>query len=286
MWNEKHSQEFEIIKNDKKESAENLKSARQWFKEQLETVKFENLSEEQKSVFFKEMFVSFGNISVAKTGGAKGYLVQLKNLFYLGRYYNIHLLPLKYIEKTQNQAVLESIAHETWQNYRDYGFIPKEPIEDAIRRGQKKMVHPKEKDDYGKNARREPMERVSKLLPSNKTLDKGDNYESATNNYLSNIDMQKLINAKNMQKVADYLKHSVTSFLTKENIATVKRTGPSEQLIKDFSKQSIEQPLILTSLFPIHKPGIGIITHYDIYKNQNKETPSIIEDIAKTILMK
>ena len=122
-WNEQHNTFLEILKKDKDATTAEIKKARDWYKDQLKKVSFEQLSEKDKSSCFKEFFVAFGNTKSPKTGGLKGYIVQIKNLLFLGRYYNIHTLPLEYIQWKNDdikfQKKISLLAYATWRDYRE-----------------------------------------------------------------------------------------------------------------------------------------------------------------------
>jgi hypothetical protein len=64
-WREKHIEQFEKIKQDKK-SEQDLAQARDWYANQLDRIDFDGLTEEEKASFFTESFIAFGNISSKK----------------------------------------------------------------------------------------------------------------------------------------------------------------------------------------------------------------------------
>lgn len=281
-WEENHKPKFDIIKNYKKASTEDFQSSRQWFKEQLEKVKFADLSEQQKSTFFIEMLVAFGNISAEKTGDSKGYWVPLKNAFYLGRYFNIHALPLDYVEK--KRATLENIARETWRRICKFKITPKEQIDEALRKGLTKISQSDEKEIYGNNAPRISVERLSKQLPYGGSLDKNDDFETAMFKILSKMDLPKLTKVKSQEEFMDFYK----GMLETTGIDKVINNGEKEDAKNLLLNQGtgainalIELSPMLAPFFPIYKPGTGLLTHYDFYeaKKSLKELP--LENILK-----
>ena len=231
------------------------------------------------------MLVAFGNISAEKTGDSKGYWVPLKNAFYLGRYFNIHALPLDYVEK--NRAILESMAHETWRRICKFKITPKEQIDEALRRGLTKISQSEEKEIYGNNAPRISVERLSQQLPYGSSLDKNDDFETATIKMFSRFDLPKLTKVKTLEEFMDFCK----GMLETTGIDKVINHGEKEDAKNFLLNQGteainawIELGSMLACSFQIYKPGIGLLTHYDLYeaKKSVKELhPSVLENILK-----
>lgn len=85
-WRENHEEKF------KKFLENNLnQEILEWYKELLKSVKFEKLSAKEQSLFFIESFLVFA------LGPLRGAWQPLKKIFYIGRFYNIHLMPIEWV---------------------------------------------------------------------------------------------------------------------------------------------------------------------------------------------
>ena len=85
-WIENHEEEFKkfLENNHNQEILE-------WYKGLLKSIKFEKLSVKEQSQFFIESFLVFA------LGNPRGAWQPLKTIFCIGRLYNIHLIPIKYV---------------------------------------------------------------------------------------------------------------------------------------------------------------------------------------------
>lgn len=90
-WIKNHEEKFQnfLANNQNREILE-------WYKECLKSVKFEKLSVKEQSLFFIESFLVFA-LTPDKSGNRRGAWKFLEKIFYLGRFYNIHLMPIKWI---------------------------------------------------------------------------------------------------------------------------------------------------------------------------------------------
>ena len=90
-WIEKHEEKFKkFLEN--RQNQEIL----EWYKEL--SVKFEKLSVKEQSQFIIESFLVFA-LTPDKKGNLRGAWRPLKTIFYLGRFYNIHLMPIEWVDK-------------------------------------------------------------------------------------------------------------------------------------------------------------------------------------------
>lgn len=300
-WNDNHVQKFEIVKNYINVPESELQNVREWFKEQLNKIDFAALSEENKSILVKEMFVTFGNISNEKTGDAKGFRTPLNHLFYLGRYYNVHQLPLRYV--TKERPTLESIAHETWRRACKFKITPKDEIEEAKRRNTSgKMSEPSEKELYNKKAPKVDIDRLMKQFPQAVPLQQGDDYETVVTKFISSIDVSKIPDIKSAEEIPAFVSDSLSSLGINEgminlisslgNIEIPKINNSSEipeHIIEvlgslsgkgvisadyrgniknqktDFLKLVGDASLSLSPKLSVQKL-VGLLTHFDMYK--------------------
>ena len=280
-WYENHNQKFEIIKNHINSPENELQSAREWFKEQLEKVDFAALSEKNKSVFFKEMFVTFGNISSKKTGDAKGFRVPLNHLFYLGRYYNVHFLPRLYVEK--EREVLESIAHETWQRICGLKLTSKDEAEEAKRKNiSGKMSEQSEKELYGNKAPRVKIERLMKQFSHIEQIEPNDNYNTILNKSISCLDVSAL-NIKSVDDVATMLSDKLRKMGINDKVDKGNKEVAINMILgqKDvFLEMIIDASMPLSAPLCINKSGSGLMTHYDLRNVPN------IRQVAQELLEK
>lgn len=167
-WKENHNEYFDYLKKDKDACEQDLTKAREWYKSILDCADFENFSEEDKSTFFKEAYIAFGNSTSKKDGGFGSYVTPLKNLLYMGRYYNIHVLPLKYMswrkkgKKGENEKKNLSLsAYTTWRSFLGLSpFFDLAKIKMKKKSGSRDMAI--DEDLFGKRARRFEEEELKK----------------------------------------------------------------------------------------------------------------------------
>lgn len=120
-WLENHENYLEKLKRN-----EELDVVREWYKEQLEKITFDKLSEKDKSEFFRECFVAFACVCDDKKGHNGTWNKERKDFFHLGRLFNIHLLPLVLIE---NKDELWNIAVTIKRNLDGKACATEEDIE-------------------------------------------------------------------------------------------------------------------------------------------------------------
>lgn len=270
-WINKHETMFNTIKNYINVPTDKLKLTREWFKKQLIRVDFAAFSELQKSVFYTEMFVTFGNISAKKTGDPKGYRISLKKLFYLGRYYNIHQLPLTYIKK--EQKTIENIAHDTWR--RVCGFKPttREEFDKAQERKSKRMVQAEERELYDKKAPRVDMKYLERSFPYMGKIEKKDNYETVFQKMTAKADSSKMLEVESCEDVLAFLRPAVEMSGIKNILSTEDKKRMSEiprEILSIFLKDIFENTFWTNPYFSVYKPGTGLITHYDMHESYKK----------------
>jgi hypothetical protein len=321
-WLENHNQKFETIKNYIDSPADELHNVREWFKEQLDKVDFAKLSEENKSIFFKEMFVAFGNVSSEKTGDVKGFRVPLNNLFYLGRYYNVQLLPLLYVKK--ERSTLELIAHETWRRICKLKLTTKDEIEEAKRKNiSGKMSEPSEKELYGKKAPKVDIKRLMTQFSNPTPIEQDDNYESLTTKLVSGFDVSRIPEIKSVQEVPRYIADTLgalgvntekvksISNLGKIKIPEIKSTKQIPESIFDILdamsekgyvdadyREGLKRDLLgpkinilkimgdagisLSAVLSVQKSGVGLLTHFDMRELQT--SPREMQKVVEDIV--
>lgn len=280
-WIDNHVQKFETIKNYITSPANELKNVREWFKEQLEKIDFASLSEENKSFFVKEMFVTFGNISDEKTGDAKGFRIPLNHLFYLGRYYNVHQLPLCYVKK--ERTILESIAHETWRRVCKFKITPKDEIEEAKRKNSSgKMSEPSEKELYDKKAPKVDIDRLMKQFPQAVPLQRGDDYETVVTKFISSIDVSKIPDIKSAEEIPAFVSDSLSSLGINEGMINLISSLGDIEIPKINNSSEIPEHIIevLGSL-----SGKGVISadYRGNIKNQKTDFLKIVGDASLSL---
>jgi hypothetical protein len=124
-WLENHENYLEKIKRD-----EELDEVREWYKEQLEKITFDKLSEKDKSEFFIECFVAFAYVCDDKKGHNGTWNKEREEIFLLGRLYNTHLLPFELIENKEKESEeLWNIAKTTKRNLNGKACATEEDIE-------------------------------------------------------------------------------------------------------------------------------------------------------------
>lgn len=114
-WIENHEEKFKkfLENNQGQEILE-------WYKGLLKSIIFEKLSVKEQSSFFIESFLVFA------LGNPRGAWQPLKTIFYLGRFYNIHLLPIEWIldfkvhkvQKDQSLRIPEKMATLAKKRYK------------------------------------------------------------------------------------------------------------------------------------------------------------------------
>lgn len=134
-WLENHEIYLRKLKND-----EEFDDVREWYKEQLEKIIFDKLSEEHKSEFFRECFVAFACVSDDKKGHNGTWNKERKKIFLLGRLFNIHLLPLELIENKEKESnELFQKAFEIKRNMNNFFCPSKKDIEEASKKSNEKV---------------------------------------------------------------------------------------------------------------------------------------------------
>lgn len=134
-WLENHEIYLRKLKND-----EELDDIREWYKEQLEKITFDKLSEKDKSEFFRECFVAFACVSDGKKGHNGTWNKERKKIFLLGRLFNIHLLPLELIENNEKESnELFQKAFEIKRNMNNFFCPSKKDIEEASKKSNEKV---------------------------------------------------------------------------------------------------------------------------------------------------
>lgn len=124
-WLEKHEIYLRKLKND-----EELDDVREWYKEQLEKIVFDKLSEKDKGEFCRECFVAFACVSDGKKGHNGAWNKEREKIFLLGRLFNIHLLPLELIENKEKESnELWHIAETAKRNLDGKACATEEDIE-------------------------------------------------------------------------------------------------------------------------------------------------------------
>lgn len=112
-WIEKHEEKFKkFLEN--RQNQEIL----EWYKEL--SVKFEKLSVKEQSLFFIESFLVFA-LTPDKKGNLRGAWRPLKTIFYLGRFYNIHLMPIEWVDKVpkdKNPRIPEKMKELARNRYK------------------------------------------------------------------------------------------------------------------------------------------------------------------------
>ena len=308
-WLDNHNLKFEIVKNYINSSQGEYPNACEWFKKQLDKVEFAELSEENKSIFFKEMFVTFGNFSNKKTGDAKGFRVPLNNLFYLGRYYNVHLFPLRYEKEINDRHMLETIARETWRRVCKFKLTSKDELEKAKGNPSGKMSQPNEIALYSKKAPRDDIERLKKQHSQAVPLKPGDDPGTVRDKIISSLDVSKISNAKKTEEILVILDEASNSLGMKNEVIKQIPNLANLEFPKEISKEDIPELIVekfdslrekglisanyresiknidsvqidnflkmigdsILSLSPalsIRKAGVGLQTHFDMYKVQ------------------
>lgn len=294
-WREKHNEYFEKIKQDKNLEPE-LVNARQWYAEQLKKIDFKSLTEEEKSLFLTEAFIAFANISSAKSGGIEGYVPELRNLLYIGRYYNIHLLPLKLIkwEKgSEEEKMVANIAHETWRRCCGYEIIYDEnDINNAIKDKKSKVVVDPQ---FGKKARRCDVVRLSTQQPSGEQISRNDSASSVLKKIITNIPLSSMNKSDLELEAPDILWKSCmerSNFIPelKEKIAplSINDREDVERYMKEYARSNNvsdwKQQFSISPKLSIYKSGYGLLTHYNFYNSKSSSLDKMNEKLLESLL--
>lgn len=298
-WTNERQKYFDAIKKDKNADKNELKEARDWYKKQLETTDFKTLSEEEKSTLFKEMFVAFANISSEKTGGLKGYIIQVRNLLYLGRYYNIHHLPLSYIKWKNGdihfQKKISRLAYYTWLS-----LCQIHPIFDLDKaRKKKRELIPNMVIDFpifGKKGKHLEVDEILKQDSYGEQIKEGDSFDF--NNLITQLSLTKVegfIKEKTPMEVAlpviceDMLQKSGLKELIDDKTRRVLNDYVEKMEIKDCSECLFSNFAVLNE-FILKKPGVELLTHFDIHSLNiesglnPKEYQELFENTLKRLL--
>ena len=115
-WTEHHEEKFKNFL----ESRQNQEIL-EWYKGLLKSIKFEKLSVKEQSQFFIESFLVFA------LGNPRGAWQPLKTIFCIGRFYNIHLIPIECVldfkvSKDHYQRIpekMETLAIERFKSIQD-----------------------------------------------------------------------------------------------------------------------------------------------------------------------
>ena len=273
-----------------------LVNARQWYAEQLKKIDFKSLTEEEKSLFLTEAFIAFANISSAKSGGIEGFVPELRNLLYIGRYYNIHLLPLKLIkwEKgSEEEKMVANIAHETWRRCCGYEIIYDEnDINNAIKEKKSKVVVDSQ---FGKKARRCDVVRLSTQQPSGEQISKNDSASSVLKKIITNIPLSSMNKSDLELEAPDILWKSCmerSNFIPelKEKIAplSINDRKDVERYMKEYARSNNvsdwKQQFSISPKLSIYKSGYGLLTHYNFYNSKSSSLDKMNEKLLESLL--
>lgn len=294
-WREKHNEYFEKIKQDKKSETE-LVNARQWYAEQLKKIDFESLTEEEKSLFLIEAFIAFANISSAKSGGIEGFVPELRNLLYIGRYYNIHLLPLRFIEwrkGSEEEKMVANIAHETWRRCCGFDMLYNEnDINNARKEKKSKIVVDAQ---FGKKARRCDVMRLLTQQPSEELVSRNDNASSVLKKFITNIPLSSMNKSGLESEIPDILWKPCmegSNFIPelKEKIASLSddEREKVERYMKEYVRSNNvsdwKQIFSISPKLSIYKSGFGLLTHYNFYNSESSSLDKMNEKLLESLL--
>lgn len=155
-WLEKHEIYLRKLKND-----EELDDVREWYKEQLEKIVFDKLSEKDKGKFCRECFVAFACVSDGKKGHNGKWNKERKEIFRLGRLFNIHLLPLELIENKEKESnELWHIAFTTKRNLDGKACATEEDIKKAKGCPKESKMRLSDENAQGRGGSRVSVERI------------------------------------------------------------------------------------------------------------------------------
>lgn len=287
-WREKHIEQFEKIKQDKK-SEQDLAQARDWYANQLDKIDFDGLTEEEKASFFTESFVAFGNISSKKNGKMEGYIPELKNLLYLGRYYNVHLLPLNFIKwepDSEEGEMVAYLAHETYRRCCGNKMIYDEKrINEAEEKGVKKIALDSQ---LGKKDRRLDVKRLKTQQSSGEMINQGDSVVEMMNKFMRNVPFsnmaQKHTSEEALEEITNLMKErGVINYLKAinpnggENIRMLLQNENIRSLQAEWYEKFASAGKLFRS-----KSSAGITTHYDTACGEMKG--QISEKLMRTFL--
>lgn len=292
-WHEQRKNFLEILKKDKDATTAEIKKARDWYKEQLKKVSFGQLSEKDKSSFFKELFVAFGNTKSPKTGGLKGNIVQIKNLLFLGRYYNIHTLPLEYIQWKNGdikfQKMISLLAYATWRDYRRLPPLFDLSMAKSKRKEGRKSVAP-DTSIQKEKARHIEISEILKQESYGNQFIQSDmrSPDLKIEKLIEHISMPSFVDmrAKNVSKKEALSKLMINIFDSSGLTAIIgdkeKRelyTYLNKMGNNDCIESSISNYMFFRE-FMLKKSGIPFFTHYDIYNLCTIDTKEI-QDLFK-----
>lgn len=285
-WINEHQIHFNNLINE-----QNVNDSRIWFKKQLASVKFIDLTEEQKSVFFKEMFIAFGNISAEKSGGIEGFVTPLKNLFKIGRYYNIHAIPFKYIDWTGDnspeQKTLQNLAYISALAYKNQKPLNPEDIYQAIKKGLHSVAI-----ESGQSARRINVETIRKQLPCGESLDEQMTFAEGVKILTGKIPLHEY-SELNLENVPEAFLNLIQNSTLGNLIKNMPKKDVFEKIIHQITSDNFKD-LISLSLYcsllnasvAIEKPGLDLLAHYNIFsilKNPNFDIYKIGKDLLEPL---
>ena len=230
------------------------------------------------------MFVTFGNISDGKTGDAKGFRTPLNHLFYLGRYYNVHQLPLRYLKKERH--VLESIAHETWRRACKFKITPKDEIEEAKRKNSSgKMSEPSEKELYNKKAPKVDINRLMKQFSQVVPLEQGDDYATVITKFISSIDASKIPDIKSAEEIPAFVSNSLGPLgINKGLVNLISNLGDLK--IPEIKNPNEIPGHIVEALGSLSEKGVISADYRDRIKNQKGDFLKMVGDASLSLSQK
>lgn len=293
-WVKEHKTRFEIIKQDNQADEKDFKETRKWYKEQLYKVDFNALGEKDKAIFVLEMFVAFGNVSDPDTGGPTGFIRPLKDSIFLGRYYNVHQLPLQYVNWTEklhpeNKKQLKNLAYETKRKLCGQRPVSPEIIKNAKDDGLRNLAI----EPGAQKARRVDLKRLETQEPIAGILKATDGISEQYEKVINNFSIFDISQAKDkqsdlncVQDVFDRVGLSIPiKDESKENIEAISKT------ITQLKHSPFMQDLVAGCATKIgtSKFSLGLVTHYEKYKaGEFFSNPSNLnlEDLMNHLLKK
>ena len=264
-WVKEHKTRFEIIKQDNQADEKDFKETRKWYKEQLYKVDFNALDEKDKAIFVLEMFVAFGNVSDPDTGGPTGFIRPLKDSIFLGRYYNVHQLPLQYVNWTEklhpeNKKQLKNLAYETKRKLCGLRPIPPQKIKEAHDAGLDNMAL----DPGGQKARRIDLSRIDTQEPIIGALTANDGIKESFDKLINNFSIFDVSQAKNKQSALN----CVLDVFERAKLPISIKDGDKEDVlnvVKKLKGSKFLQDLTVgyVSKIGMSKFSLGLVTHYE-----------------------
>ena len=300
-WIEKHNEYLEILKKDKKAKQDELDGARNWYKEQLKQIDFEHLSEGDKSSFFKEAFVAFANTSSPKKGGVEN-KAYIRNLLYLGRYYNIHTLSLPFIKWKSNdvkrQRKISNLANYTWRTYCNMT-----PLFDLVAAKRKRAEGDKEcaPDVHllGERAKHFAIDEILHQESYGEKIESIDmnNLDNCFDEMLKQLPLPEIVKmikeGKTIEEIVPFiadllfqksgLKKLINSEAKKYLNQYLNEMGKNEYGFLRYSNYNLMKKVMLG------KSGIGLLTHYDVYKincevDNNNKVLNMIKEVIRRLI--